>query len=301
MTKALVLGRRRRGRKIGPVINQTRRRLEDAGWTVTTALVGRKRELRRHAKRAVKSRVDVVVAVGGDGAVQQVVRILAGTKVALAIVPMGTGNLLATNLGIPDDPQKAGDVAIGAVERRIDVGRATVGTKRSTFAVACGIGFDAQVMDATPKSRKIRWGKLAYLAAAVGKLGEVRNVAHEITLDGVTSTMDATQIFVANFGRTGLGLQPRLRIEPDDGALDVVVVRASGPLPGLLAGWEAIRQRRHGESAEGHVFRARARKIRIAATPERLVEMDGSVAGTTPVKISIRPKALTVIVPAEPA
>ncbi len=297
MTKALVLGRRRRGRKIGPVINQTRRRLEDAGWTVTTALVDRKRELRSHAKRAVKARVDMVVAVGGDGAVQQVVRILAGTKVALAIVPMGTGNLLAGNLGIPSEPEEAAKVAIGAVQRRIDVGRATVGGKRSTFAVACGIGFDAQVMDATPKSRKIRWGKLAYLAAAVGKLGEVRNVAHDITLDGVKSTMDATQIFVANFGRTGLGLQPRLKVEPDDGVLDVIVVRASGPLPGLLAGWEAIRQRNHGESDQGHVFRAQARKIRIAATPERLVELDGSVAGTTPVKVSIRPKALTVIVP----
>jgi len=282
---------------IGPVVQQTRRTLEAAGWSVETALVDRKRELRRHAKRAVGSRVDMVVAVGGDGAVQQVVRILAGTQVALAIVPLGTGNLLAGNLGIAGDAEAATNVAIGGVERRIDVGRATIAGQRTTFAVACGIGFDAEVMDATPKSRKLRWGKLAYLAAAVRKRGEVRNVSHEITLDGVTSTMEATQIFVANFGQTGLGLEPRLTIEPDDGALDVIVVSASGPLPGLLAGWEAIRQRRHGKSVEGHVFRARARKIRIVATPERLVETDGSVVGTTPVKVSVRPAALTVIVP----
>jgi len=299
MTRALVLGRRRGGRKIGTVVRQTQKRLEAAGWTVTTALVDRKKELRQHARRAAKAHVDVVVAVGGDGAVLQVVQVLAGTKVALAIVPMGTGNLLAGNLDIPHAPDEAADVVIGGTQRRIDVGRVTIARKHTLFAVACGIGFDAEVMKATAKSKKLRWGKLAYVASAVRKRGEVRNVAHEITLDGATTTMDATQVFIANFGRTGLGVEPRLKIEPDDGILDVIVVRASGPLPGLLAGWEAIRQKEHGESSNGRVFRAQARRVRIASTPSRLVETDGSVAGTTPVKATILPDALTVMVPAD--
>jgi diacylglycerol kinase family enzyme len=77
-----------------------------------------------------------------------------------------------------------------------------------------------------------------------------------------------------------------------------MVVRATGSLPGLLAGWEALRQGELGESSAGHVFRARARKVKVSSVPTRLVETDGSVVGTTPIKVTIRPAALTVIVPA---
>jgi diacylglycerol kinase (ATP) len=298
MTKALVIGRRRRGRPIGQAVRETRRRLEGAGWTVEDALVDHKRELRQHTARAVKDRVDVVVAVGGDGVVLQVVQSLAETQVALGIVPMGTGNLLATNLGIPRRRARAVDVVLTGASRRIDLGRLTVGGERHLFAVACGVGFDAEVMKATGKGQKDRWGKLAYVANAIRKSGRVRNVVHEITLDGVHSTTEAAQVFIANFGRTGLALEPRLEVQPDDGVLDVMVVRASGPLPGLLAGWEALRQGDLGESSEGHAFRARAKKVKIDTQPSRLVEIDGSVVGSTPIKATIRPAALTVIVPA---
>lgn len=298
MTRALVIGRRRNGREIGQVVRETRRLLEAAGWTADSALVGSKRALRRDAARAVKAGADVVVAVGGDGAVLQVVQALADTQVALGIVPMGTGNLLAGNLGIPRPLGQAVDVLLSGGRRRIDLGRLTVHGKRELFAVACGVGFDAEIMKATGKGQKLRRGKLAYVASAIKHSRRVRNVTHEITLDGVRSSMEATQVFIANFGRMGLAVEPRLEIQPDDGMLDVIVVRASGPLAGLLAGWEALRQDDLGESSAGHVFRARARKVGIKTEPSRLVETDGSVVGTTPIKASIRPAALTVIIPA---
>src|SRR5690242_12220784 len=180
MTRALVIGRRRKGRPIARVVRETQARLQDAGWEVTAEVVVRKRALRRHTASAVADGVDVVVAVGGDGAVLQVVQKLAETDVALAIVPMGTGNLLAGNLGIPKDAEKAAAVAIAAVtadagRRRIDLGRMTAGGKKRYFAVACGVGFDAKVMDRTAKSTKLRFGKLAYLASAFLERGQVRN------------------------------------------------------------------------------------------------------------------------------
>lgn len=297
MTRAFVIGRRRRGRPIGTVVRQAGSQLEAAGWTVETALVDRKRELRKRTARAVKSRVDIVVAVGGDGAVLQVVQALAETDVALGIVPMGTGNLLAGNLRIPHKPETAVGLIIDGGRRRIDLGRVKVGGKRRVFSVACGIGFDAEVMQATAKKHKLRWGKLAYVASAIRRSGTVRNVAHVISIDGTETTMDAAQLFVANFGGMGMAIQPRLRVRPDDGVFEVIVVRASGALPGLLAGWEALRQRRHGETAEGHVFRAKARKVRVETEPARLVEIDGSVIGMTPLEASILPSSLTVIVP----
>lgn len=298
MTRALVIGRRRKGRPIEEVVRDTRERLAGAGWTVDSAIVDRKRKLRRHVRRAVESGVDVVVAVGGDGAVLQVVQALAGTSVALGIIPRGTGNLLAGNLGVPSPLDRAVDVLLTGGRRRIDLGRLKIDGKRRVFSVACGIGFDAEVMQATATVQKDRWGKLAYLASAIRQSRHVRNVSHRITLDGMESTMEATQVFIANFGRTGLAMKPRLQIEPDDGLLDVIVVQATGPLPALLAGWEALRQNEEGESPNGHAFRARAREILIHAEASRLVEIDGSVVGATPVRVSVRPAALTVIVPA---
>lgn len=89
-----------------------------------------------------------------------------------------------------------------------------------------------------------------------------------------------------------------LNVDPDDGQLDVIVVKASGRLPVLLAGWEALRQGEEGESRKGRAFRTKARTIRIVTEPSRLVEIDGSVVGATPIDVSVRPAALTVIVPA---
>ena len=297
MTRALVVGRRRPGRKIAAAVRDTRKALEAEGWTVKGAVVTAKRTLRRVVARAVKDGVDVVVAVGGDGAVLQVVQVLAGTKVALGIIPLGTGNLLAGNLEIPKGIEEGVAVLVHGGRRRIDVGRLTVGGKRSLFAVACGVGFDAQVMKATSTSDKVQLGKLAYVASAIRRQGLVKDVTHEITLDGVSQSMEATQVLVANFGRMGPALRARLEVEPDDGQLDVLVIQASGPLGGLLAGWEALRQDAPGESPEGHVFRARAKKVRISTDETRLVETDGSVVGKTPVRISVRPAALTVVIP----
>jgi diacylglycerol kinase (ATP) len=297
MTAALVIGRRRPGRGIAQAVQETQRRLEAEGWTVDAAVVDRKREVRHRSARAVKKGVDIVVAVGGDGVVSQVVQSLGGTKVALGIVPMGTGNLLAGNLGVPGSRDKAIAVLLGSGRRRIDLGQLVIDRKRKLFAVACGIGFDAVVMNSTGKRHKARWGKLAYVASAIKNHGRVRNVTHDITLDGVHSTMEATQVFIANFGGMGLPIEPRLGIRPDDGAFDVIVVRASGPLPGLLAGWEALRQRHLGHSSAGNVFRARAREVTVETHPDRLVEIDGSVIGAAPVKATIKPDALTVIVP----
>lgn len=292
-----MLGRRRPGRKIGEAVRETQERLEAAGWKVDSLVVRRKSALRRHAAHGVDAGVDVVVAVGGDGAVLQVVNALAETKVALGIIPMGTGNLLAGNLGIPHQLDRAVDVLVNGHHRRIDLGRVTVGGKDHDFTVACGVGFDARVMQATDTREKRRLGKLAYLVQAIRQAQHVRDVTHEITLDGRRSSRKATQVLIANFGQMGSLVETRREIQPDDGLLDVIVVRAPGQVLGLLAGWEALRQRNLGASAAGHVFRAQAREVRIATRRARLVETDGSVVGTTPIIASIRPAALTVIVP----
>ncbi|MHB8460666.1 MAG: diacylglycerol/lipid kinase family protein [Candidatus Limnocylindrales bacterium] len=295
-TRAFVIGRRRKGRRIRHAIAEVQDLLRGGGWKVDSRIVTEKRDLARRAARAVKDHYDVVVAVGGDGAVLQVATALAETEVALGIIPTGTGNLLAGNLRIPGDRKAAVDVILSGRRRRIDLGRVTVDGVDHDFAVACGVGFDAKVMDATGTGQKLRWGKLAYIANAFGQTKSIHNAPHVITLDGVRSETEAAQVFVANFGRMLPVVAPRRQIRGDDGLLDVIVVRASGPIPGLLAGWEALMQKDLGESSGGHVFRAQAREIRIETEPRRLVETDGSAVGRTPLVASIRPAALIVMV-----
>src|SRR4029079_9836203 len=131
------------------------------------------------------------------------------------------------------------------------------------FAVACGIGFDAVVMDATEAAQKRRWGKLAYLANAVREGSRVRDAEYELTIDGDETTMTAAQVFVANFGRMASLIQPRRRVVPDDGLLDVIVVQGANPGEFVRAGWEAIRQRSMGTTDGGRAFRVRAREVSI--------------------------------------
>ena len=113
-------------------------------------------------------------------------------------------------------------------------------------------------------------GKLAYVVAAMREAQHVRDVTHEITLDGAHIKRQAAQVLVANFGQMGALIEPRREIQPDDGLLDVIVVRAPGPLLGLLAGMEALWQRDLGSTGAGHVFRAQAgRSDRDQAQPAR--------------------------------
>jgi diacylglycerol kinase family enzyme len=129
------------------------------------------------------------------------------------------------------------------------------------------------------------------------RASDLRNVPHTLRLDDEETQMEAAQVFVANFGRMLPLIAPRPPVRPNDGLLDVIVIAASGPLPALLASWEALRSDGFGER-DGRVFRARARKVRIETEPDRLVELDGSVVGRTPLVASVVPGGLHVIVPA---
>jgi YegS/Rv2252/BmrU family lipid kinase len=298
VTHALVLGRKRKGRQIGEAVRETRERLEAAGWEVESEVVLRKKDLRKLARKAVKDELDMVVAVGGDGAVFQVVNSLAESEVVLGIIPKGTGNLLAGNLEIPKAIDKAVGVLLEGKPRTIDLGRVTLDGADKDFAVACGIGFDAVVMDTTEADQKRRWGKLAYVASAVREGRKVREVRHEITIDGNTIKTAAAQVFIANFGRIGSIVEPRRRVIADDGKFDVFVVKAGGPVEGLLAGWSALRQRQLGETSDRRVLRARATEVTVKSTPPQLVETDGTVIGKTPISARIRPAALRVMAPA---
>jgi len=187
------------------------------------------------AAAAVDEGCDVVVAVGGDGTVRAVAEVLAGSGVALGIVPQGTGNLLARNLGVPlDDLNAALERVRDGEPRTIDIGWVEFGGEKRAFTVMVGFGVDAQMLVETSDDLKDRAGWLAYVEAMGRALAGTEMADITLTLDdGEAQEVRGHTMIVGNCGM----LQGGIRLLPDavldDGQLDLLLVSADGALQWL--------------------------------------------------------------------
>jgi diacylglycerol kinase (ATP) len=296
MGHAMIVDSSRRSRGGPGLVPAVAAVLERAGWNVDARVATDLEELRRYGREGVEAGVDAVVAVGGDGTVLQIASSLVGTQTPLAIIPAGTGNLLAGNLGIPlATDAAAANVARGR-ERRIDLGLLANGQLTAHFAVAAGVGFDARVMRSTPSGLKARLGKLAYVVNAVVVGGTIRDVEQLVSVDGTTYEGPAAQIFVANFGQLTARVRPRWTVEPDDGLLDVFIAHMSGPVGAVLAAWEAFHPGQPRRAKR--VRHLQGRHIGVVSSSSQPVEIDGDLVSRTPIEISVVPQGLSVLVPA---
>jgi YegS/Rv2252/BmrU family lipid kinase len=242
----------------------------------------------------VSAGVDLVLACGGDGTVTACAESLAGTGVPLAIIPMGTGNLLASNIGIPMGLDEALAVALGGVQQPIDAGR----VNEALFVVMAGLGLDAQMLSDASEPLKKRLGWLAYAISAVRHLGD-RPMRVRVSADGgPRRRMRASALIVGNVGwlRGGVPLLPDAR--PDDGLLDAIVLRAGG-----LAGWlTVIADLLLRRPAHGRVYRIQFTKLQVTLDADQPWELDGEVMGSTrQLTVVAQPGALLLRMPPERA
>jgi YegS/Rv2252/BmrU family lipid kinase len=245
-------------------------------------------------RQAVAAGAQVVFACGGDGTVMACATELAGSDVALAVIPSGTGNLLAANLGLSSDVKAAVAVATHGARRRIDVG--VVGKR--CFTVMAGMGFDAQMLDATPEHLKRRLGWPAYVVAALRYLRH-RPMRVRIRLDGGPPIRRrARTVLIANVGRLqgGIPLLPDAR--PDDGFLDVAVLTPHKLGHWLWLAWGVLRRRPVVPRMETF----RATRVDVSSDRDQQRELDGDVIEPgRSLSVSIKPRALCLCVPEEPA
>ena len=223
---------------------------------------------------------------------------LVGTEVALGVIPGGTGNLLAGNLRIPASPERAARALLSGKPKPFDLGRMERPGGPQYFAVACGAGYDARVMAGTLSEHKRRWGMAAYVATTLRLIPEIRSTTHLITIDGVEYDAEAAMVLVANCGEV---IPPLIRlrpgIRPDDGLLDVVVMRANSFGQSVRAVWDLLRDAPTAEGQETFVGYARGREIRVETDPVQPVQLDGEPGGETPFTVSVVPGAIRIMVP----
>ncbi|MGQ4381446.1 diacylglycerol kinase family protein [Streptomyces sp. SAS_267] len=265
--------------------------------------------------RAVREGATLVVVCGGDGTVRAVADALADSGVPLAVVPCGTGNLLARNLGLPLSPVAALEAALGGAPHRLDLaGIEGDGLPATRFAAMAGAGLDAAMMEHTDPRAKATLGWPAYALAGFATLRTPR-MRVTIRLDGSPAfRRTARMVLVANVGTVqgGVTLLPDAR--PDDGLLDLLVLDPRGP-----GGWlRALRTLLRGRAtprrpspvraltAEGddhhglpvEFFTFRRAELTFDAPQSR--ELDGDpVSPGRRLTAEVRPGALTVLLPSQ--
>ncbi|MDX3540273.1 diacylglycerol kinase family protein [Streptomyces sp. MB09-01] len=262
--------------------------------------------------------VDLVVVCGGDGTVRACADVVAGTGTPLALVPCGTGNLLARNLDLPPDPLAALETALGGGVFPIDVGRVWGdGLPSTRFTVMTGAGFDAAtVRDASP-ALKARLGWAAYVLSAARHLGDP-GMRLSLRVDGGRARRRrARMVVVGNVGALQGGLELLPRARPDSGRLEVVLFDPRG-----AAGWLAaaghlasrlVRPGARAPEASPHAstggrtvaggaleyFSARRIEIRFAGAQAREVDGDTMTEGSL-LFAEVEPGTLQIFLPRAP-
>lgn len=244
------------------------------------------------AREAVKDGMELVIAAGGDGTVNGVVQALAGSRTALGVLPLGTVNVWAREMGIPMDLAGAREVLTSGERRRMDLGRA--GSRY--FLLMAGIGFDAEVARRVDRGPLKRLGlKLLDYVATAGVLSVTQRPARVwMRYDGRRRSASALMVIIGNTRLYGGTLTFAKRAVADDGLLDIVIVENGGLVYrlGVLAR-AAVRRASLGP----RVRYAQTRMIRLEASSPLPVQVDGEVIGTLPMTFSVAPATLTVVVP----
>jgi YegS/Rv2252/BmrU family lipid kinase len=272
---------------------ETRAALEAAGLEVLWQETTREDPGVGQVRRALAEHAELVMVSGGDGTVMACATALAGTEVPLAVLPGGTGNLLAVNLDIPTDLHGAVEVALHGRRRRLDVG--ALGDDR--FVIMAGIGFDAAMLrDADPRL-KARVGAVAYVLSGLRHLRR-RPTRFEVRLDGRAPLARVGQgVLVGNLGRLQGGLPLLPDAAPDDGLLDVAVLRTR-TLPDWLRLAASLLLRRRPSRSELELHRAR--RVEVRCRRPQPIQRDGEPAApASNLAVEVVPAALTLCVPPE--
>ncbi len=256
------------------------------------------------ARQAAEGGAGLLVVVGGDGSVNEVVNGVPGDeRVELAVVARGTGWDFARSLGIPRGVRAAAEVAVAGRTRAIDLGLATfrswAGDETSAhFANAASAGMSGAIAQRANDTSKALGGKVSYVWATLAVFARWRNTPVEVTVDGARRQGRMHDVIVANGRSLAGGMLLCPDAEPDDGLFDALLL---GDLTkrDLVATIPKTYRGSHLPHPKAELLRGRA--VTVDAAEPLPIQLDGEQPGTTPVRFEVVPGALRVRTPASPS
>ncbi len=276
-------------------IQETVTFLHTHGWQAELKLTLAAGDARRLAREAVQQGIDVVIVVGGDGTINEVIQELAGSETALGVLPSGTVNVWAREVGIPLDNEKARNILINGQTRRIDLGK----INDRYFLLMVGIGIDGEVTHAVEKKPAKRFGVLGYLL--IGTWLSLGYPAYRalLQMDEREVRANALQIVIGNTQLYAGAIKYTWQAKCDDGLLDVCIVRKRNVLGRIVVGISFLL---HDKRRYQWVRYETGAAITIHTRHPVAIQIDGDSMGYThqggvPTTITVAPAALKVIVP----
>ncbi|MCW5942801.1 MAG: hypothetical protein KIS66_11245 [Fimbriimonadaceae bacterium] len=287
----LVNGRSRSGARSA---SEARAALESVGFTVRDfRITGKRREFERVLDDHLAQAAPLIAIGGGDGTQRLAAERIAGSSSVMAVIPLGTGNAWATDLGIPPGTQRMARALASATVEPIDMGMAN----GRGFVNVATIGLTALIVKYLPRRMKSHWGRVAYLPAVLRSLRELRPFALEVTVERVGYSGSAL-LFVAAAGRAHAGPFRVSRTSSNsDGMLSLYALDETDRV-GLVRFGFGLLTGRHTLLDE--VWSCDAAWAKVTSLPQKRIIVDGEPLGRTPLDLEIRGQVLRVLVPGDP-
>jgi len=268
---------------------------ESVGWTYQIYETTGNDDLAAVIDEARQAGANLIVAAGGDGTIADVASALVGKDLLLGIIPLGTGNVLSLELGIPQTVDAAAELlVVGTQICCLDAMK--VGDHY--YFLQIGIGLDSLMIRDTSRAAKRRFGRLAYMVTLARALIGYRTRRLSIDIDGTEHRLHGWDVLIANAGILGTPLlhwSPE--ICPTDGHLNLIVVEIQNPVDILRAGCQLLFEL--PRSGPPLVLYQVHRYCRVATARPAPIQADGEIIGNTPVRVDVVPRALSVLVPEE--
>lgn len=277
--------------------------LSAKGWHVDLETTTKRGDALEAAKQAADAKYDRVIVAAGDGTINEAVNALVGTSTALGIVPCGTGNVLALNLGIPHDLERACAIAAGDNVHSLDVGRVEGANRIDSpryFLLMAGVGFDAHVVHQVSAERKLRLKDYAYLVTSFEEFFQWKACDYTITIDDAatgraeTLRRRAWLAVVGNAPSYAWNIKITSLAQMNDGLLDLALFSGRNKLTHVR---QVVSTLLGQHLRDEEIEYRKARAITIETDPPVPVQLDGDTVTCTPVTIEVVPQELRVIAP----
>jgi len=279
-----------KGESILPVINLS---MKEAGIKWEASITHQAGEAIKFAKAAVKEGIDALAVYGGDGTLMEAISGLMGSEVPLVILPGGSANVMAEELGIPKDLKEACALMsqVPLTMKNIDVGQ----FNNRYFIVGVTIGFWADVVTGADRETKNRIGIFAYFLSAATALKKTKKAVYHLKIDGQEHEVQGLTCIITNTGNLGFSnISFDKHIDVSDGFLDVVVVRKANL--GLFRLMVVTLLKRERPDNLEVVEHWQGKDITVSSSPRQTVQCDGEVLKEMPLHIKIIPGAIKVVV-----